>query len=142
MFHFAEWLLLHEEEKPENHIDALNRELNIDPNTIPEFIETGQIEFPEEGLLYNQAIWRVIKPIDKGDKFVRIQFHKSMSPNLDQVVLKRQHDGSLARYTGPMDNKIHLLPMERFAQIFSLPWQTTLAAGGMGGGMGGMGGMA
>jgi hypothetical protein len=134
MLEFAKWLILQEKKKPENYIDGMSRELNIDPNSIPDFIETGPIEIPEEGLLYNQAIWRVIKPIREDDKFVKIQFHKSLSPNLDQVVLKRLPDGQLTKYPGPLNNKIHIITIDKFAEIFARPWQTVIQGAAMGGG--------
>lgn len=128
---------LEKKEEPENYIDGMERELGIDPNTLPDFIESGPIEIPDENILYNQAIWRVIKPIESGDKFIRIQFHKSKSPNLNQHCYRRKEDGSLVPYIGKIEGAIHLIPIDQFAEILGRGWQAAAGApGGLPGGIG------
>jgi hypothetical protein len=145
MLRFKEWLW-HEEKmrsldkkkgqkhdkEPENYLDGMWRELGIDPNSVPEYIESGPIELPEEGLWFNQAIWKVEKPIDLKDSFVRITFHKSLSPNLNQRCYVRREDGEMEPAEEDIDGKTYLIPIDKFAEMLSKPWQS--AAGGMGGG--------
>lgn len=57
--------------KKGNYIDGLWQELGVDRNALPDFIESGPIEIEDEGLLYNQAIWQIIKPIEDTDLYVR-----------------------------------------------------------------------
>ncbi len=126
-------------DKPENYLDGMWRELNIDPNSVPQFVESGPIEIKDEGLWYNQAVWEVVKPIDLKDSFVRMKFHKSLSPNLDQRCYVRREDGQMIPYEGDPSGRIHLIPIDKFAEMISKPWQSVVAGGGSPGGMGGMG---
>ncbi len=128
-----------EKKKPtENYLDGEWRELGIDPNTLPEYIETGPIELEDEGLWFNQAVWQIVKPIDLKDRFVRIKFHKSKSPNLNQRVYVRRHDGQMVPYEGDPSGQVHLIPIKKLAEIMGRAWQTVLM--GQQAGMGGMGG--
>ncbi len=122
--------------KPENYLDGMWRELGISPDSIPKYIESGPIEIKDEGLWYNQAIWEVIKPVDISDRFVRIKFHKSMSPNLNQRCYVRREDGQMIPYQGDPSGRIHLIPIDKFAEMLGKPWQSVAAQGG--GGMPGL----
>ncbi len=121
-------------QKPENLIDGMWRELGIDPNTIPDFIESGPIEF--DGVYYNQAIWRVVKPIDVNDNFVKIQFHKSLSPNLNQHAYVRKPDGSMQPFGGTPDQTERIITLDKLAEMLGRPWQQMMAQGGAGAGAG------
>ena len=129
--------------KPENYLDGMWRELGIDPNSIPEFIESGPINLEDQGLWFNQAIWQVMKPIDLKDHFVRIKFHKSMSPNLNQHCYVRRNDGQMVPFEGDIEGKAFLIPINKLAEILGKGWGSAVqaAAGGGGGGPPNMGGM-
>ena len=120
------------EPKKGNYIDGLWQELGIDRNSLPDFIESGPIEIEDEGLLYNQAIWQIVKPIEDTDLYVRIKFFKSSSPNFERAY-KRRHDGQLVPYEGEVDGKIHLISIQKLAEILGKGWQAAAqaAAGGM-----------
>jgi len=118
-------------DKPESYLDGIWRELNIDPNSLPEFIESGPIELTDEGLWFNQAIWQIIKPIDLKDSFVRLKFHKSLSPNLDQRCYVRGHDGKMKPFPYyNLENKIFLIPIDKFANMLGKGWQQMNPMGG------------
>ena len=120
--------------KPENYLDGMWRELGIDPNSIPEFIESGPIHLEDQGLWFNQAIWQVMKPIDLKDHFVRIKFHKSLSPNLNQHCYVRRPDGQMVPFEGDIEGKAFLIPINKLAEILGKGWQSAIqGAGGMGG---------
>jgi hypothetical protein len=123
--------------KPENYLDGIKRELGINPNNIPKYIESGPIELEDEGLWFNQAIWEVMKPIQLEDPFVRIKFHKSLSPNLNQTCYRRKSNGEMEPFSGSLEGKIIMLPMKKFAELFSRGWQGAVQGAG---GMGGLGG--
>jgi hypothetical protein len=114
--------------KPENYLDGMWRELGIDPNSIPKYVESGPIEIKDEGLWYNQAVWEVIKPIDLNDSFVRLKFHKSLSPSLNQRCYVRREDGQMIPYEGDPSGRVHLVPMGTFAKMLGKPWQAVGAA--------------
>jgi hypothetical protein len=122
-------------EKPENYIDGMFRELGIDRNSIPDNIESGPIEV--DGILYNQGTWRILKPIDPHDVYVKMVFTKFSSPNLDQHAYRRSGDGKLTPYEGKTSGNVHLVPIAQLAEMLSRAWQTVVAGGGAGGGMGG-----
>ena len=113
-------------DKPENYLDGMSRELGIDPNLIPDYIESGPIHLDEEGLWFNQAIWKVIKPIRLKDHFVKIQFHKSLSPNLDQNCYIKGEDGKMIPYNGDVTNKTFLITINKLANMLSKGWQGAL----------------
>lgn len=125
--------------KPENYLDGMWRELSIDPNSVPEFIESGPIHLEDQGLWFNQAIWQVLKPIDLKDHFVRIKFHKSLSPNLNQHCYVRKEDGQMVPYEGDIEGKAFLIPINKLAEMLGKGWQSVVqaGAGGMGGPPGG-----
>ena len=83
------------------------RELGISPDDIPDIIESGPVEF--DGIYYNQALWKVIKPIDLKVVHVRVQFHKSLSPSINQRAYRRREDGKMEPYEGEPDTDIHLI---------------------------------
>lgn len=118
--------------KKGNYIDGLWQELGIDRNSLPDFIESGPIEIEDEGLLYNQAIWQIIKPIEETDLYVRIKFFKSASPNFERAYIRR-HDGQLMPYQGECEGKLHLISIQKLADILGKGWQAAAAqaAGGM-----------
>lgn len=121
--------------RKENVLDGMWRELGISPNQIPDLMETGPIEMPDEGLWFNQAVWQVIKPIELNDSFVRIKMHKSLSPNLNQRVYYKTESGKMVPYTGDITQRVFLLPIKKFAEIFSRGWQGALQQQGGFGGM-------
>ena len=131
---------LEKKEEKENYLDGMWRELGIDPNVIPDYIESGPIEIPEEGLWYNQAIWQVLKPIEKEDSFVRIKFCVCKSPNLNQRAYVKREDGQMVPYEGDPSGRIHMLTIDKFAELLGRGWQSALM-GGAGAEMGGMGGL-
>lgn len=142
MLRFREWLL-HEDDMRalknkkggdrENYLDGMWRELGIDPNSVPKLSECGPFEIPEQGLWFNAAIWEVIKPIDLKDHFVRIKFHKSLSPNFNQRCYIKQENGDWMPFQEDLEGKIFLITIDKFAEILSKPWQSVAAQGGMGG---------
>jgi len=123
---------IEKKEDPENYLDGMWRELGIDPNNIPDFIETGPIEISDENIIYNQAIWQVVKPIDISDKFVRIKLHQFKSPNLNQHTYRRREDGKLVPYEGKALGNVHLIPIDKFAEVMSRGWQAVTMGAGMG----------
>jgi len=141
-FSFKQFFELHigpkkHKHKPKkgNYIDGLWQELGIDRNSLPDFIESGPIEIEEEGLLYNQAIWQLVKPIEENDLYVRIRFFKSSSPNFERAY-KRRHDGQLVPYEGEVNGKVHLISIQKLADILGKGWQAAAqAAAPMGGGL-------
>ncbi len=122
------------EKKSGNYIDGLWQELGIDRNSLPDFIESGPIDLEDEGIRYNQAIWQILKPIDKTDLYVRIKFFKSNVPQFERAYTKR-HDGQLVPYQGQCEGRIHLISIQKLAEILGKGWQTLVAqsAGGAGG---------
>jgi hypothetical protein len=121
--------------RKENYLDGMWRELGIDPNNIPEFIESGPIEISDEGLWCNQAIWKVLKPIDLKDHFVRIQYHKSLSPNLNQRCYVRKEDGQMVPFEQEVEGRTFLITIDKLAEMLSKPWQAAASQGGAPGGM-------
>lgn len=116
----------------ENYIDGMHRELGINPNDIPKFIECP-VHIKDEGLWYNLAVWEVIKPIEPEDHFVRIKFHKSISPNLNQQCYRRGEDGKMMPYPGDPSGRIHLIPMDQFAnEMLGKAWQSAVQQPPMG----------
>jgi hypothetical protein len=124
---------------PENYLDGMWRELGISPNDIPDMIESGPVEF--DGILYNQAIWKVLKPIDLKDTHVRIQFHKSLSPNLNQRAYRRLENGKLQPFEGDPDTSTHMIGIDDLAKMLGRDWTTVTAGGAAGGGAPPMGPM-
>lgn len=134
---FRQFFELHKKShKPKqgNYIDGLWQELGIDRNSLPDFIESGPIEIEEEGLLYNQAIWQIVKPIEENDVYVRIRFYQSKSPNFERAYVRR-HDGQLRPYQGEVNGKIHLISIQKLADILGKGWQAAAQAAPMGGGL-------
>jgi hypothetical protein len=119
------------EDKPENYLDGMWRELGIHPDDIPDIIESGPIEF--DGIYYNQALWKVIKPIDLKDEYVRIQFHKSLSPNINQRAYRRKDNGKMEPYEGQPDTNTHLITIEQLAKMLGRDWTTVTGQQGQGG---------
>lgn len=131
-FSFKQFFELHRgptkhEPKKGNYIDGLWQELGIDRNALPDFIESGPIEIEDEGLLYNQAVWQIIKPIEDTDLYVRIRFFKSASPNFERAY-KRKHDGQLVPYEGEVNGKVHLISIQKLADILGKGWQAAAQA--------------
>jgi hypothetical protein len=135
MFSFRQFLEDQTHKPPkkdkENYLDGMHRELGIDPNSIPEFIESGPIEI--DNLYFNQTVWQVLKPIDLNDKFVRIKFHKSLSPSLNQHCYRRRDDGKMEPAQEDLTNRIFLIPLSKLSEMLSKGWQAAAAQGGGGG---------
>ncbi len=137
-FSFKHFFELHktskDKHKPEkgNYIDGMWQELGIDRNSLPDFIESGPIEIEEEGILYNQAIWQIIKPIEDTDMYVRIKFFKSKSPNFERAYT-RGKDGQLRPYQGEIEGKTHIISIKKLASILGKGWEQTAAAAAGGG---------
>lgn len=110
----------------ENYFDGLKRELGIDINLIPDFIESGPIELEDEGLWYNQAVWQVIKPINQNDTHVKVKFHKSLSPNINQRCYIKKPDGKMQPYMGDPSDRIHLITMKKLAEMMGKGWETAV----------------
>lgn len=111
--------------KPEDYLDGLDRELGIDPSvSIPQYVESGPVHFEDEGLWFNQAVWEVLKPVEKNDMFVRVRLVKFTSPNLNQRVYRRREDGQMEPYTGPLSTTVHLIKKEKLAEMMGRGWQT------------------
>ena len=117
------------EQKKANFIDGIWQELGIDRDALPDFIESGPIEIEEEGILYNQAIWQIVKPIDETDVYVKIKFYKSKSPNFERAYT-RGPDGKLQLYQGECNGKEHLISVQKLAEILGKGWQTAVAPPG------------
>lgn len=136
-FSFKRFVEEKKPDKPVNYIDALWQELGIDRNSLPEFIESGPIELEDEGVIYNQAIWQIIKPIDEHDVYVRLKLYKSKSPNFERAYV-RQHDGKLVPYLGEVEGRVHLVPIKKLSEILGRGFASVAAQGGAGGGPGGI----
>lgn len=128
---FADWfwtedktrnLKPHQGKDKENYVQGMQRELGINPNSIPDFIESGPVELPDEGLVFNQAVWQVVKPIDANDEYVRIKFHKSLSPNLNQHCYVKQHDGQLMPVNGDISNKVFVITLDKLSEMLGRGW--------------------
>lgn len=118
--------------KPEqaNMVDALELELGIPRSALPDVIDSsGPVELEDEGLVYNQAIWQLIKPIEPNDMYVRIRFMKTKSPDFVRAY-KRGPDGKLTPYQGNLEGRIHLIPIQKFAAMFGRALKASLAQGG------------
>ena len=111
------------DKEKENYINGMARELSINPNSIPRYIESGPIEI--DGLTFNQAIWEIIHPISESDTHVKIKFHKSLSPNIDQRVYIRNGD-KLEPYVGELPNRIFLITMNKLAEMLGRGWQSAI----------------
>jgi hypothetical protein len=125
---FRQFVELHKPKpKKANYIDGLWQELGIDRNSLPDFIESGPIEIEDEGILYNQAIWQIIKPIEDIDLYVRIKFYESKSPNFERAYI-RGHDGQIKPYQGEVRGKMHLISIQKLAEILGKGWQSAIQA--------------
>ncbi len=134
------------EEEPENYLDRLWGELGIDPNDLPDFIESGPVELEYDGqvLLFNQCVFKLIKPIELSVPYVKIQLHNLNSPSLNRRIYVRKEDGSVKHYEGAIDEKEIIISIDKLAEMLGRGWQAAAnqSQGGMGGGMGGgIGGM-
>lgn len=132
-FSFRQFVELHKPgHKPKpDYIDALNLELGINKNALPDVFESGPIEIEDEGIIYNQAIWQIIKPIEDSDMFVRIRFYKSKSPNFERAYIRKK-DGQLAPYQGEIEGKVHLISLKKLSQILGKGWEGAAAQAGGG----------
>lgn len=122
-----------EKKDTENYVDGMKRQLSIDPNSLPD-VHSGPIEIEDEGLWYNSAIWKIKKPINPSDKFVRIIFHKSLSPNADQAVWRKREDGEWIPYEGNPSGRVHMVTMDKFSKILGQGWESAVQAAQAGGG--------
>lgn len=133
----------HKHKKPhkhdtENYLDAIWRELGIGPESIPDKIDSGPVEIA--GYVFNQAVFKVIKPITLKDHMVRIKLEDIDSPNLNQKVYRRGDDGQLVPYEGPLPTHTFLISIKELSDMLSRAWQSAGqgGAGGMGGAPPGM----
>lgn len=115
---------LEKDKDKENYLGGIHQQLGINPDVLPEKIETGPFEI--EDLWFNQAVWKIIKPINLEDLFVRVQFVKSLSPNINQRVYQKTSNGKWIPYNGPITERIFLIPMDKFAEVMSRAWQMTV----------------
>src|SRR5208283_5336509 len=100
---------------------------------IPDIIESGPIEI--QGLIFNQALWKVVKPIDLKDEFVRIKFHKSLSPSLNQHCYRKGVDGKLMPVEGDLSGKTFMITLDKLSEMLGKGWQSVIQnAQQMGGG--------
>lgn len=136
-FSFKHFFELHKsplgKPKKGNFIDGMSQELGIDRNALPDFIESGPIELEDEGILYNQAIWQIMKPIADTDLYAKIKFFKSKSPNFERAYVRGQ-DGQLRPYQGEVEGKTHIISIKKLADILGKGWQATAQAAASGGG--------
>lgn len=126
----------------ENHLDSLSRELSISPNMIPDLLDVPQVDFTDENLRFNEVIFKVKKPISLDDPYVVLNFYNMKSPNLNQHVWRLDHKGNPVPYEGSLEGlkrKPFLIPMDKFAEMFSRAWQSSMqgnqAPAGLGGGL-------
>lgn len=114
---------------PENYLNALSRELSIDPNSMPDFIDVPQAEFTDENLLFNQVILQVIKPISLDDPYIRVKLYSMKSPDLNQHVYQRRDVGGknqIIPYEGSLQgikNKVFLIPIDKFSSMVTRGWE-------------------
>lgn len=112
-------------EEKENMLDGIWRELGIDPNILPDYIEAnGPLEL-DNGIYLNQSVWQLIKPINLKDKYVRIKYHKVISPNLNQRAYRKEGDKYVPIDYSP-DGKVFVIPIEKLAEMLGRPWQNAL----------------
>lgn len=119
--------------KPENMLDAQWREFGIDPNSIPDRIESGHVEI--DGVSYNQSVWEVKKPIHLTDKFVRVRMvppDEVNSPSLNQHGYKNG-----VSYLGATPTGWRPITIDKLAEMLGKPLQQP-AGGAAPGGMGGL----
>ena len=142
---FKEWFYKEDEVhslkgkgKPENYLDGMFKQLNIDPNSIPKYIPSGPVDIDD--LSFNAAWWEVIKPINLDDKYVKIRFYKSNSPSVDQVCSIIKHGKKIPYKPAPgeLENRTFLQPIDKFAQMLGKGWEMAIQNPSPMGGMGGM----
>ena len=121
-------------DKPEDHLDAMQRELGIDINSLDDRFLSGPIALEDEGLWFNQAEWEIVKPVEQNDPFIRLKFIKSHSPNINQTILVKSEDGSWANYPGDVTGRTFMVTRGKFAKMYGRPWLSALG-GGPGGGL-------
>jgi hypothetical protein len=124
----------HKHKKKPDYIDALDQELGIDKNSLPDVFDSGPIELEDDGILFNQAIWQIIKPIEDTDNFVRIKFYKSKSPNFERAYVRKQ-DGTLQPYHGDIEGRVFFIPIKKLSEILGKGFQGALQGAGGPGGM-------
>lgn len=111
--------------EPENYIDRLWGELGIDPNDLPDYIESGPIELDCDGqvLLFNQCSFKLIKPVEINVPYVRIQLHNSDSPSLNRRIYVKSQSGELKPYQGAVDQKVLIISIDKLAEMLGRGWQ-------------------
>lgn len=124
---------------PENHVDAMNRELGINPNDLEDRFLSGPVELEDEGLWINQALWEIIKPVEQNDPYVRLRFIQSKSPSLNQRVYRKREDGQMVPYEGDITGRVFMVTMQKFAKMIGRGWEPAVL--GQQGGIGGLPGL-
>lgn len=115
----------------ENYLDSMWREFGLSPENLPEFIESGPIEIESEGLLFNQAMWQIIKPVTIEDKFVRIKFHKPTTPSLNQHCYRRKEDGKMEPVNINLEGKTFIITLKKLAEMLGRGFQNSAPQGMM-----------
>lgn len=113
--------------KPENHLDALSRELSISPNDIPDLLQVSPFQLEDKDICFNTIVLKVKKPIELNDPFVTLYIDPIKSPNLNQNIYICS---TKQPYSGNINDLIHfpiILPMQKFSELFSRAWQGLLA---------------
>lgn len=124
--------------KPENFLDGMWRELGIDPNSLPEFFQAGPVHLSDEGLWFNTAVWRIIKPINKDDPFVRVKFHKSIGPNLNQTAYRKEN-GKMVPYVGSdLPTRVFMITPNKLSEMIGIGWSPAVQGAAAGGSLGGL----
>ena len=113
------------EQEPENYLDRLWGELGIDPNTLPDYIESGPIELDMDGqvLVFNQCVFKLIKPVELGVPYVRIQLHNLNSPSLNRRIYIKSQDGQMKPYQGDVDQKVIIISIDKLAEMLGRGWK-------------------
>jgi hypothetical protein len=119
--------------KPEDYFSAVDRELGIKPDQFPEYFLSGPVYFPEEGLYFNQAVWKIIKPVYENDLFVRLKYHKSDSPNLNSRAYRKDSSGEMHPYPGDVTGAVFLMPMDKFCNLITRGQLSKSSQSGFGG---------
>jgi hypothetical protein len=115
---------------PEDHLNAIGRELSVHMADLPQRFTTGPIEMGDR--MYNTACWRLLQPVEDDAHYIRIQLDPEYSPNLDQNTYLIMPGGEKISYHGDPDTKVYLIKRKTLVDILSRPWQSA-GQGGAGG---------
>lgn len=118
--------------KPEDYLQAMQRELGIHFADLPERITTGPIKMGCR--MYNTAVWRILKPVKDNDCHVRIQLDPDNSPNLNSNTYLVKN-GEKILFNGKPDDKVYVIPRRTIIDILQKPFLATVQSNLSGGGM-------